>query len=165
MKVLDHRTIVQKLKRLAIEILENNYEEKEILLAGINNSGMILANMIREELEKMDIPINISITNIRLNPAEPVQNEISIGVPSADIEEKVVILVDDVANTGRTLFYAWKPFMEVIPRKVETVVFVDRMHKSFPVKIDYFGLSLATTLRENIKVDLSDPSDLAVYLN
>lgn len=165
MKVLDHRTIEQKLRRLAIEILENNFEEKEILLAGINNSGMTLARMIQAELNKLDYDVQVEITNLRLNPAKPVENEISIGVEPDQIKEKVVILVDDVANTGRTIFYAWKPFMEVLPKKVETVVFVDRMHKSFPVKIDYYGLSLATTLKENIKVDLSNPEDLAVYLN
>ncbi len=164
MKVLDNRTIVQKLKRLAIEILENNFGEKEILLAGINNSGMTLAKLIHAELEQMDLAPKVSITNLRLNPAKPVENEITIGVSPKEIEQKVVILIDDVANTGRTIFYAWKPFMEVLPKKVETLVFVDRMHKSFPVKIDYFGLSLATTLKENIKVDLSDAQNFSVYL-
>lgn len=165
MKVLDHRTIVQKLKRLAIEILENNYEEKEILFAGINNSGMELAKLLLAELEKRNTAQKYTLANLRLNPANPVGEEISIGLSDAELKDKVIILVDDVANTGRTIFYAYKPLLEVLPKKVEVAVFVDRAHKSFPVKIDYFGLSLATTMKENINVDLSDLEDLAVHLN
>ncbi len=164
MKVLDHRTIVQKIKRLAFEILEHNYEEKEILIAGINNSGMVFANLLLEELKKIEGPQSYSLTNLRLNPANPLEDEITIGVSSEEIKEKVLIIVDDVANTGRTLFYACKPLMEVLPKKIEIVVFVDRMHKSFPIKIDYYGLSLATTLQENIKVDFKNAEDMAVHL-
>ena len=80
-------------------------------------------------------------------------------------EGKVIIIVDDVANTGRTLFYAMKPIFQIIPKKVEVAVLVDRMHKSFPIKIDYMGLSLATTLKENIEVKIRDVKEQAVYLN
>lgn len=165
MKVLDHSTICQKLKRLAIEILENNYEEQEILMVGINNSGMTLAKLIMKELEQMKSTPKLALTNLRLNPANPTGNEITIGITQDEIKGKVIILVDDVANTGRTLFYAFKPFLEVMPKRIETVVFVDRTHKSFPVNIDYYGLSLATTLKENIKVDLSNPENFGVFLN
>jgi pyrimidine operon attenuation protein/uracil phosphoribosyltransferase len=164
MKVLDHRTIAQKIKRLAFEILEHNYEEKEILIAGINNSGMVFANLLLTELKKIEGPQTYALTNLRLNPANPLEDEITIGVSAEEIKEKVLIIVDDVANTGRTLFYACKPLMEVLPKKIEIVVFVDRMHKSFPIKIDYYGLSLATTLQENIKVDFKDPENMAVHL-
>jgi pyrimidine operon attenuation protein/uracil phosphoribosyltransferase len=73
-------------------------------------------------------------------------------------------VVDDVANTGRTVFYACKPILETLPKKLETVVLVDRMHKSFPIKVDYVGISLATTLMENIDVRISDKEEMSVYL-
>ena len=77
----------------------------------------------------------------------------------------MVVIVDDVANTGRTIFYACKPLLETLPKKIEVAVLVDRKHKSFPVKVDYVGLSLATTLKEDIDVQLSNSEADAVYLN
>ena len=165
MKVLDHRTICQKLKRLAIEILENNYEEQEILMVGINNSGMTLAKLIMAELEQMKSTPKLALANLRLNPANPTGNEITIGITQDEIKGKVIILVDDVANTGRTIFYAMKPLLSILPKKVEVAVLVDRTHKSFPVKVDYFGLSLATTLMNDIDVQILDVEEQAVFLN
>ncbi|MEL6989936.1 MAG: phosphoribosyltransferase family protein, partial [Bacteroidota bacterium] len=72
--------------------------------------------------------------------------------------------VDDVANTGRTIFYAFKPLFEILPKKIEVAVLVDRKHKSFPIKVDYVGLSLATTIQENIDVQILNTEDKAVYL-
>jgi pyrimidine operon attenuation protein/uracil phosphoribosyltransferase len=86
-------------------------------------------------------------------------------MPLSELEGKTIVVVDDVGNTGRTLFYACKPLLEVLPHKVEMAVLVDRKHKSFPVKVDYVGLSLATTLREHIDVQLSDSNDFAAYLH
>ncbi|MFZ1579958.1 MAG: phosphoribosyltransferase family protein, partial [Saprospiraceae bacterium] len=74
-------------------------------------------------------------------------------------------IVDDVANTGRTIFYAFKVFMDVLPKKIEIAVLVDRKHKRFPTKVDYVGLSLATTVQEHIKADLSQFDNLTVNLN
>lgn len=164
MKVLDHRTIIQKIKRLAIEILENNYDEAEIIIAGINNNGTTFAKLLLEELKRMDTTKIFTLSNIRLNPANPLENEITIALDNESIKDKVIIIVDDVANTGRTLFYACKPLFMVLPKKIETAVFIDRTHKSFPIKINYFGLSLSTTLKENIKVQLENSEDFAVYL-
>lgn len=164
MKILDHATIIQKIKRLSIEILENNYNESEIIIAGINNNGMLFANLLLNELKKMDSTKTFTPSNIRLNPADPVENEISFSLDDDYLKNKVIIIVDDVGNTGRTLFYACKPLFNVVPKKIETIVLVDRTHKSFPIKINYFGLSLSTTLKENIKVQLTNNQDFAVYL-
>jgi pyrimidine operon attenuation protein / uracil phosphoribosyltransferase len=81
------------------------------------------------------------------------------------VKDKVVILIDDVANTGRTIFYAIRPLLDVLPKKVEVAVLVDRKHKSFPIQPDYVGLSLATTLKENIDVQIRETADWSVYLN
>jgi len=163
MKILDHREIKQKIKRLAIQMLEHNYNEEEIVLAGINNNGTAFAKILQQELEAItEIPVKL--TRIRLNPADPVQQDISLEMSSAELNGRSVIIVDDVANTGRTIFYAFKPILTILPRKVEVAVLVDRKHKSFPIQVDYLGLSLATTLKENIEVDINNAEDFAVFL-
>ena len=163
MKILDDKQIRQKIKRLTIQILENNFDRPEIILIGINNNGVEMANLLMKELvERTDIPI--TLTRIRLNPAAPASNPIILEIPVEELTGKAVILVDDVANTGRTIFYAIKPLLEVVPAKVEVAVLVDRKHKSFPIMSDYVGLSLATTLREHIDVKIRDVDEMAVYL-
>ena len=164
MQILTKTQIQQKIERLAFEILENNYGEKALILAGINHNGMTFARLLRSALQKItDIPVEL--TQIRLNPAKPLQDEISIGIPEDDLKGKVIIVTDDVANTGRTIFYAVKPILESLPRKVEVAVLVDRKHKSFPIAVDYVGLSLATTIQEDIDVHIRDTKDWAVFLN
>ena len=164
MKILDEKQIKQKIKRLAIQILENNYSEPSIILAGINNSGMTFAKLLQKEL-KSGAHFNIELTQIKLNPADPLQSEVSVGMPIEDLNGRVIIIVDDVANTGRTIFYATKPLLEVLPKRVEVAVLVDRKHKSFPVQVDYVGMSLSTTLQENIDVDIQDKANWSVHLD
>jgi pyrimidine operon attenuation protein / uracil phosphoribosyltransferase len=164
MKILDDRQIRHKLKRLTIQILENNIEESEIILAGINNNGVAMAQLLMRELVgRTTIPI--TLTRIKLNPASPIDNPIVLEMPLENVKNKAIIVVDDVANTGRTIYYALKPLMDSLPRKVEVAVLVDRKHKSYPIQADYVGLSLATTLKENIDVQIRDVEDFAVYLN
>jgi len=163
MQILDHHQIKQKINRIAIEILENNFEEKAIILAGINNNGMEFAKLIHQVLsQRAAIPVNLG--QIRLNPAKPLSEDITLNIPTKELKNKVIIIVDDVANTGRTIFYAFKPFMEVIPSKLEVAVLIDRTHKAFPISPDYVGLSLATTAKENIDVDILNSEHASVIL-
>ena len=163
MKILDDKQIRQKIKRLTIQILENNFDQPEIILIGINNNGVEMANLLMKELiERTDIPI--TLTRIGLNPAAPANHPIMLEMPVEELTDKAVILVDDVANTGRTIFYAIKPLLEVVPAKVEVAVLVDRKHKSFPIQSDYVGLSFATTFKEHIDVKIRDVDEMAVYL-
>lgn len=164
MEILNHRQIEQKVKRLAIEIMERNTEENELIVAGINRNGMRFAGLIVEELRKM-ATAPIHLTNIQINPANPIADPISIGMEATSLSQKPILVVDDVANTGRTLFYACKPLLDILPKKLETAVLVDRTHKSFPVKVDYYGLSLATTMRENILVELEEGVAYRALLN
>lgn len=161
MQILHQKQISQKIKRLAIQILENNYDESEIIIAGINKNGLRFAALIVTELQSLTDK-HIQLTGIRLNPANPLTSEISVDMPLTELEHKAIIVVDDVANTGRTIFYAIKPLLNILPKKIETAVLVDRKHKAFPIAITYFGISLATTLQENIDVKLEENS---VYLN
>ncbi len=164
MKILNDRQIAQKVKRLAIEILEHNFGEQELILAGINNNGMVFSELLLQELTKIS-NMPITVTRIRLNPANPLASDIILEMPPEAVKDKVLIIVDDVANTGRTIFYAIKPILEVLPKKVEVAVLVDRSHKSFPIRVDYYGLSLATTLKNNIDVQIREVSERAVFLN
>lgn len=164
MKILNHQQIQQKVKRLAIEILEDNFEEPELILAGINNNGMEFAQLIMQELLR-NTDQHITLTRIRLNPAAPLRDGIKLEMPAEALEGKTIIIVDDVANTGRTIFYATRPILDVLPKKVEVAVLVDRTHKTFPIRVDYVGLSLATTLMENIEVHIRDVEEQSVFLN
>lgn len=164
MKILDRTQIQQKIKRLAIEILENNFEEKSITLAGINNRGTAFARLLLEELKKIT-SIQIDLFTIRLNPASPLSVPIEINTPLESLKGKSIIVVDDVANTGRTIFYACKPILNIIPKKLEFAVLIDRKHKTFPIYPKYVGLSLATTLKEDIDLRILDTEEWGVFLN
>ena len=164
MKILDGSQIKQKIKRLAIEILENNFEEKTIVLTGINNNGTGFAKLLEKELKKIT-EINIQLATIRLNPAAPLSTPIELNIPVESLKGKTIILVDDVANTGRTIFYACKPILGILPKKVEVAVLVDRRHKTFPIYPKYVGFSLATTLKEDIELQILNKEEWGVYLS
>jgi pyrimidine operon attenuation protein / uracil phosphoribosyltransferase len=163
MKILDQGQIRQKIKRLAIEILENNFEEKSIILIGINNNGTGFAKHLLTELKKIT-EISISLVTVRLNPAAPLSSPIEINTPIESLKGKAIIIIDDVANTGRTIFYACKPILDVIPKKLEVAVLIDRKHKTFPIYPKYVGLSLATTLKEDIELEINT-EEWGVYMN
>lgn len=165
--ILNEQQIQQKIKRLAIQILEQNHDESEVYLIGINNNGLGFAKMLLDAIDKIEVAKpTFHLTQVNLNPANPMAKDVEIKTPLEELENKAIIFVDDVANTGRTLFYAMKPvLLDVIPKKVEVAVLVDRKHKNFPISINYVGLSLATTLSENIDVQIRDVEEKAVYLN
>ncbi len=166
MRILTDQQIRQKIRRIAIEILERNYDEHEIILAGLNNNGLGFAQLLLNELLPLSpAEMDITLTRIRLNPANPVEYDPYIEMPADALRDKTIILVDDVANTGRTIFYAVQPLLKVVPKRVEVAVLVDRKHKSFPIKADYVGLSLATTLLNDIDVRIRSVDEMAVHLN
>jgi pyrimidine operon attenuation protein/uracil phosphoribosyltransferase len=164
MKILDRRQIRHIIKRLAYEIVENHFDEEEIILAGINRNGFGFAALLQAELEAID-KVKIRRVQIRLNPAAPLSQPVEVSIPLGELEGRVIIVADDVANTGRTAFFACKPLMDILPKKVEVAVLVDRKHKAFPIVPDYVGLSLATTLKENIDVRILEEDEQAVFLN
>ncbi len=153
----------QKIRRIAYQIWEENFQEKQILLAGVKNRGLQLAELLAEELRTLS-DLKVEVTWIRLNKDNPVHDEITTGVSPADWQGKVVVIVDDVAHTGKTLLYAIKPFMAHTYRRLQIAVLVDRAHKSYPVHADFVGLSLATTLQDNIEVSISKDV-VKVYLH
>jgi pyrimidine operon attenuation protein/uracil phosphoribosyltransferase len=162
MKILNHNQIDHKVQRLAFQILEENHKVKQLYFLGINKSGYSFAEMLMQRYDAVSGKESI-LGRVSINAAEPTSSEVSLDLTNS-LNGKNIIIVDDVANTGRTLFYAIKPILEYLPKKVEAAVLVDRKHKRFPIKVDYVGLSLATTLKENINVSISKTGKLSAYL-
>jgi len=161
--VIDKSVIRRKLERMAYQIVEENYEEKEIILAGINNKGLLIARQLAGYIRKILEDGEVWVLPIRVFAANPVAEEVT-GKIDERVNGKVVVIVDDVANTGRTLLYATKPFLDFLPKKIQMAVLVDRKHKLFPITPDFIGTSLSTTLQEHITVIVEGRSVQAVYL-
>jgi pyrimidine operon attenuation protein / uracil phosphoribosyltransferase len=162
-KILDTLQIQQKLDRLAYQVYENNFTEKEIFVVGIEGNGYLVAAQLCEKLKSISA-LKITLGKITLDKDKPWDRE-----PSTDFEEsafvnRTIVLVDDVLNSGKTLMYAVKLFLSKPVKKINTVVLVDRSHTRFPVKADFVGLSLSTTLQERIEADFSKRKNEAVYL-
>jgi pyrimidine operon attenuation protein/uracil phosphoribosyltransferase len=138
-----------KLRRMAYEILEENPDETEIILAGILDSGLVVATQLKSILSQISAK-QIHLISIRMDKQHP--SEIIVDAPM-DFDGRTIILVDDVTNSGKTLLYALKPFLECYPKKIQTLVLVERSHKAYPIHPDYVGLRLATTLLDHVCVE------------
>ncbi len=150
--ILTEAVAEKKLRRMAYEILENNPGEKELILAGIRGSGSVIARNIQRLLQEIaGSRLSVQLISITLDKKMPSTVTLS---SSPDFTDAIIIVIDDVANSGKTLLYALKPFLEFHPRKIESLVLVERTHKAFPVQPDYTGLSLSTTLQEHIYVEV-----------
>jgi pyrimidine operon attenuation protein / uracil phosphoribosyltransferase len=150
--ILTQQTAERKLRRMAFEILENNSGEQQLILAGIRESGSVIARNIQRQLKEIaGARVVTHLISIGLDKRSPGPVTLSESLP---FDDQVIIVIDDVANSGRTLLYAMKPFLDFHPRKIESLVLVERSHKAFPVQPDYSGLSLATTLQEHIYVEV-----------
>lgn len=160
--LLSPSAIRHKLERMAYEILESNYSEKEIILGGINVKGLALAKTLARILKSIG-DSTITVVPVKVVPENPVKDDVEVENPKV-AHGKVVIICDDVANTGRTILYAMKPFLSVLPKKVQVAVLVDRKHKRFPISADFVGMLLSTTLQEHIEVELKGEEFKAVYL-
>ena len=160
--ILDANQIRQKIDRITYQIYENNFEEKEIIIAGIAPKGYILAQRIAEKMKSI-AKIKITLVEITVNKDNPLQDEVKLSIKPKEFSGKVVILVDDVLNSGKTLTYGLAPFLNVAVKRITTAVLVDRNHNRYPIKADFVGLSLATTLQEHISVELNKTKE-AVYL-
>lgn len=162
-QILDTEEIKQKTRRIAYQIVEDNYDEKELIIIGIKPNGYRYAAQLKKEIEQID-GMQVNLVALHLNKHQPLQEKIELETGKKSLDNKTVILVDDVANTGKTMYYALKPIMEFSPRKVQAAVLVDRQHKLFPVTPDFVGLSLSTTLQEHILVEFDEKGNGAAYL-
>ena len=148
--ILNNEQIRHKTKRIAYQIYESNINENEVVLAGIKENGFIFAKRIKDELTKIS-PIKVRLCEVVINKRKP-RDPISTSLPAADYKNKSLVLVDDVLNSGTTLIYAAKLFLEVPLKRFKTVVLVNRNHKKYPIKADFKGISLSTSMQEHIYV-------------
>ncbi|MCE3225645.1 MAG: phosphoribosyltransferase [Bacteroidetes bacterium] len=162
-KILNNVQIRQKMDRLAYEVYENNFNEKTLLVVGIEGNGYKVAAGLADKLKEIS-KIKIQLGKIKIDKAEPWKGDPKTDFTDKDFANKTVILVDDVLNSGKTLMYAVKLFLDKPVKKLSTVILVDRSHTRFPVKADFVGLTLSTTLQERIEADLSKKGNEAVYL-
>ena len=158
--ILDRQRINWKLQRMAFQIWEHNSDAKKITLIGIENGGATVAASLGARLRSIS-PMEVNVRTLRMDKKNPLENPATF---SEDLNGQHVVLVDDVANSGKTLLYALRPLLDFKPAKIMIAVLVDRKHKTFPVTPDIIGHSLATTLQENIVVSIDGDIVDAAYI-
>ncbi len=158
--ILDKQTADNKLRRMALEVAERNHDTKELILVGIKENGIFIAQKIKEYLKDV-FKGNIELMDLWLDKKNPAEIKLSGKI---DFNNKSVLLIDDVANSGRTMLYALKPLLQQLPKQIQTLALVERTHKKFPVAVDYVGLSVSTTLKENIVVEVEKGEIMGAWL-
>ncbi|HSB94724.1 MAG TPA: phosphoribosyltransferase family protein [Flavitalea sp.] len=158
--ILDENTVAKKLERMALEIIENNLEEQELILIGIRDHGSVIAKAIEGYLQKLS-SIRTKLIHFSLDKKHPGKVEISEEI---DFTGKAIIIVDDVTNSGKTMLYALQPLLPFYPKEIQTLALVERSHKAFPVHTDYVGISLATTLQDHIYVEVDGDRVTGAYI-
>ncbi|GAB4037090.1 phosphoribosyltransferase family protein [Spirosoma jeollabukense] len=161
--ILNAEQIRQKIRRIAFQIYENNFEEPALLLAGISGEGYVLAQALARELQTI-APFSVDLIQLDLDKTQRAQPPVRPDRAMNDYTDTVVIVVDDVLYTGRTLAFSLQPFLKVPVRKLQVAVLIDRNHPRYPVAADYKGYELSTTLTEHVDVVLSDENRMGVYL-
>jgi pyrimidine operon attenuation protein/uracil phosphoribosyltransferase len=159
--ILNQESANQKLHRMALELAENlSGSEADIILIGVRNNGTVIAQKIASFLKPY---VKNQVINISVSLDKDLPKEVSLS-EKLNLNDLNVVLIDDVANSGKTLLYGLKPLMEYYPRTIQTMVLVERMHKLYPVKPDYVGLSIATTPEDHIQVEVSNGDVLGAYI-
>jgi pyrimidine operon attenuation protein/uracil phosphoribosyltransferase len=160
--ILTDAEISHKTKRIAYQIYETFSNESEVILAGIASNGYIFAQKIAHELTQIS-DLKVTLCEVKINKQNP-KDTILTSISKEEYENKGLVLIDDVLNSGTTLIYGVKHFLEVSLSKFKTAVLVDRNHKKYPVKADFKGISLSTSLQEHIHV-VFDENESYAYLS
>ena len=158
--ILNEKQIAQKIKRIAYQVYETNVDEKEVVIAGIISNGFLLAERLKKELEQIS-PIKVLLCEVMVDKKKPL-SQIKTSLRPEEYQNKSLLLVDDVLHSGTTLIYGVKHFLEVPLKQFKTAVLVDRNHKKYPIKADFKGISLSTSLNENVTVIFEKNKDRAV---
>jgi pyrimidine operon attenuation protein/uracil phosphoribosyltransferase len=146
--ILSAEDIARKIRRMAFEVAERNADCDSLVIAGVAGNGVVVANAVIKELQQI-IQCPIEFLTISINKDTPLETSLDKEI---DFDDRTIIVVDDVANSGRILLYALKHFLLYQPKSIQTLVLIERSHKLFPIQTDYVGLSIATTLQEHITV-------------
>ena len=158
--ILDKTQIAHKVKRMAYQVYETNVGETEVILAGIKDNGYVLAKKLKKEVESIS-PLKVTLCEVIIDKKNPTA-AIQTSLKTEEYTNKSLLLVDDVLHSGTTLIYGVKHFLDVPLKHFKTAVLVDRNHKKYPVKADFKGISLSTSLNENISVIFEKGNDRAV---
>ncbi|PKQ45124.1 phosphoribosyltransferase domain-containing protein [Confluentibacter flavum] len=154
--ILNHDEINHKIRRIAFQIYESNVNEKEVVLAGIDSNGYVFAKKLKAVLQKIS-DIDVILCKVTIDKKNP-WLEIKTTLSPEDYKNKSLVLVDDVLNSGTTLIYGVKHFLNVPLKQFKTAVLVNRNHKKYPVKADFKGISLSTSLHEHVHINLDGKS-------
>ena len=157
--ILNDQQITDKIRRIAYQIYESNTKEKVVILAGIKGNGFILAERIAKVLRSIS-PLEVSLCEIIMDKKKP-REKITTSLDPEVYKNKSLVLVDDVLNSGTTLIYAARHFLDVPLKRFKTVVLVNRNHKKYPIKADFKGLSLSTSMQEHINVEFREKASVA----
>jgi len=160
--ILTQEEITHKVRRIAYQIYETYADEQEVVIAGIAGNGFIFAEKLADMLTQIS-DVEVKLCEVKINKTNPLE-PIKTSMPASEYSGKCLVLADDVLNSGSTLIYGVKHFLEVPLKKFKTAVLVDRNHKQFPVKADFKGISLSTSLKEHIHVVFNEGEEYA-YLS
>ena len=153
-KILDYQSIKKKIRRISLQIIESHIEHDEIIIAGIDINGFIIAKKISQEISKIS-EINIKLCKVKIDKKNPL-NDISTSLNFEDYQNKSLVIIDDVLNSGATLMYSVKYFLNTKIKSLKTAVLVDRNHKKYPIKADFKGLSLSTSIQSKVEVVIDE---------
>ena len=160
--ILDNTEIYQKIKRIAYQIYESNSNEKEIVIAGIAENGYIFAEKLAKVVSEIS-SIKVILCKVMINKKNPLE-EIKTSLEQNEYKNKSLVLVDDVLNSGTTLIYGIKHFLDVPLKRFKTAVLVNRNHKKYPVKADFKGISLSTSIQEHVVVEFNKNETIAYLM-
>lgn len=153
--VLDHQQVMTRIVRISWQIYEEYQDQEELIIAGIARRGYHIAGLINEKLQEIS-DLRTELIQIQINKDHPLESEPTLDKDSIDFNQANVVLVDDVLNSGSTLIYGVKYFLEYNLQSITTAVLVDRNHKRFPVKVDFKGLSLSTSTQDHVAVEMDN---------
>ena len=161
-KIKSASEIKSSIKRIAYQVYENNVDESSLVVAGIGKRGGQLALLLGAELKSISA-LNLIHVTIEMDKSNP-RDTVKSSIPLEELKKQSIVIVDDVLNTGSTLIYAVNYFLQIPVKRIKTAVMVNRNHKKFPIKADFKGLSLSTSVNEHITVHLKGDSS-GIYLS
>jgi len=154
-EILSPVQLEQKIQRLAHELLENCFEEKDVFIGGIHGNGILLAKKLHEILKGTN-GVTFHLFEVSVNKEEPWSEPIVLSIPREQMKNGFIVLVDDVLNSGKTMQYALTELLQFPTKAIKTLTLVDRTHRRFPIKADFVGIRLSTTLQERVEVKMDD---------
>ena len=158
--ILNSQQINDKIKRIAFQIIEHNFEEKSIVMLGISGQGFELAKRLKSILTT-ESDIEVLLEELIVDKKNTYNSEVELSLENKELENKSILLIDDVLNSGKTMMFGLNRVLNIPVKRIASVVLVNRAHKRFPIEADFVGTSLATTLQDHIHVSLNANEEIA----